>query len=148
MRRSKVGAVAWREFKHTALTKAFIIGAVVFPIVIWGAFPVIVSLTQQTVPNLEGTVAILDPTGELVRRMEETGYERIELEDAQPGDVICYGLRRTSKFANHLAVRTDYGIIHTDAHAGAVVEVHFVDEWVERARHAYVFPGVDEPWRP
>ena len=66
MPRSKVGSVAWREFKHTALTKAFILGAVVFPVVIWGAFPIIVALTRQTVPPVEGTVAFIDPTGEVL----------------------------------------------------------------------------------
>ncbi|MEY4827434.1 MAG: hypothetical protein RLZZ288_985, partial [Planctomycetota bacterium] len=29
----RIGTVAWREFRHTALTKAFIIGAVVLPLV-------------------------------------------------------------------------------------------------------------------
>jgi hypothetical protein len=31
---AKVFAVAWREFKHTALTKAFLFGAVILPLVI------------------------------------------------------------------------------------------------------------------
>lgn len=63
---SKVLAVAWREFKYTALTKAFIIGGVIFPLVIWAAFPVIMLLTQQAVPDMRGTIAIVDPTGEVL----------------------------------------------------------------------------------
>jgi ABC-2 type transport system permease protein len=85
MPRTKVGAVAWREFKHTALTKAFIIGAVVFPIVVWGAFPMIVALTQQTVPRVEGTVAIIDPTGE-VMRAAEIEFDPVRLAEIQTAE--------------------------------------------------------------
>ena len=52
---SKVALVAWREFKYTALTRTFILGAVVFPLAVWGIMPVIIALTQQTVRPLRGT---------------------------------------------------------------------------------------------
>ncbi len=60
---SKILGIAWREFKHTALTKAFIIGTIIFPLIIWGGMAVVPLLVKQTVPPLEGTVALIDPTG-------------------------------------------------------------------------------------
>ena len=48
------------------MTKAFIFGALVFPLVAWGAFPIIMALTKEEVPRLTGTVAIIDATGEIL----------------------------------------------------------------------------------
>lgn len=62
----KVLAVAWREFKHTALTKAFIIGTIIFPLVIWGGMIVVPLLFKATVSTVDGTVAIVDPSGEII----------------------------------------------------------------------------------
>jgi ABC-2 type transport system permease protein len=60
---SKVLAVAWREFKHTALTKAFIIGTIIFPLIIWGGMAAAPLLIGTSVTVVEGTLAIIDPTG-------------------------------------------------------------------------------------
>lgn len=62
---SKILVVAWREFKHTALTKAFIIGTLVVPLLIWGGMILVPLFVAPGVSSLEGTVAILDPTGRL-----------------------------------------------------------------------------------
>lgn len=59
----KVLAVAWRDFKHTALTKAFIIAGIGLPALVLGAVILIIVLFRPNVPPLEGTVAILDPSG-------------------------------------------------------------------------------------
>lgn len=63
---SKVLAVAWREFKYTALTKAFIIGTIIFPLVIWAGMAVVPLLFKPTPTVIEGTLAIVDPTGDVV----------------------------------------------------------------------------------
>lgn len=63
---SKILAVAWREFKHTALTKAFIIGTIIFPLLIWGGMLIVPLLFKPTVTTVEDTIAIVDPTGEVV----------------------------------------------------------------------------------
>lgn len=71
----KVLAVAWREFKTTALTKAFLFGAIVVPILVWGAIALTPLLMRSEPPPLEGTLAIVDPTGrvadEALKRFEE-----------------------------------------------------------------------------
>jgi ABC-2 type transport system permease protein len=62
----KVLAVAWREFKHTALTKAFIIGTIIFPLLIWGGMAAAPLLITSSVSIMEGTIAIVDPTGHVI----------------------------------------------------------------------------------
>ena len=59
---SKTFVVAWREFKHTAMTKAFVIGAIVMPLLMMGLFIVVMPLLMEanTTP-LTGTVAIIAP---------------------------------------------------------------------------------------
>ena len=64
--------VAAREFASTALTKGFLIGAVVVPAIIAVAIPVIIFIiSQQKAPAVVGTVAIIDPTGEVAPRLTE-----------------------------------------------------------------------------
>lgn len=60
---SRVAAIAWREFKHTALTKAFIIGTIIFPLIIWGGMLVVPMFVKPSTTTVEGTLAVIDPTG-------------------------------------------------------------------------------------
>ena len=57
----KTLTVAWREFKHTAMTKAFLFGAVVMPILMMGLFIIIIPLMGTTEDPLEGTVIVIAP---------------------------------------------------------------------------------------
>ncbi len=84
--RSRIVTVALREFKYTAMTKAFIFGAVVFPLVVWAAFPVIIMLTEQKNPPLVGTIAVIDPTGQ-VGESVRAEFER--LRGREPGQAIA-----------------------------------------------------------
>lgn len=64
MRLSKLLLCAKREYTATVLTKAFFLGAIVFPFVAWGA---IIGVTASGIFNqekepLEGTIAIIDGT--------------------------------------------------------------------------------------
>ncbi|MBL9148407.1 MAG: ABC transporter permease [Phycisphaerae bacterium] len=71
----KVVSVAWREFKHTALTKAFVFGAVILPILIWGVMALSALFVSREPPPLTGTFAIIDPSG-LVIAEAEKGFRR------------------------------------------------------------------------
>ncbi len=63
----KVLVVAWREFLATAMTKAFLIGAVIIPLASMAMIPLIISLVANTkAPAIEGTLAVFDPTGKVV----------------------------------------------------------------------------------
>lgn len=59
MRRTMTAAV--REFRSTALTPAFLFGAVIFPLVIWAAM-IGVSMLKIEKPKLKGTLAVVDQT--------------------------------------------------------------------------------------
>jgi cell wall-associated NlpC family hydrolase len=84
------------------------------------------------------------PNGELVPQLERAGYREIEIAAARPGDLLCLWLLPRSRKPAHLAIRTDYGIIHTDGHVGRVVEISYADDFVRRTCAAYAFPGVED----
>lgn len=63
---------------------------------------------------------------------------RIELKDAQPGDIVAIPFIRKLR---HLAILTDKGMIHAYEPAGKVVE-HAVDaRWSRQFSRAYAFRG-------
>jgi len=57
----KILTVAWREFRDTALTKAFLFGAVIMPILMIGLFIVVIPLLDTEDEPIQGTVAIIAP---------------------------------------------------------------------------------------
>ena len=57
----KIPGIAWREFKHTALTKAFIIGSIIVPILCLPVFVVLPALLQTETEPLNGTVVLIGP---------------------------------------------------------------------------------------
>lgn len=61
----KVRTVAVREFRSTALTKAFLFGAVIFPMAIWGIMA-LVSMFKFDKPPMEGTLVVADRTAQQV----------------------------------------------------------------------------------
>jgi ABC-2 type transport system permease protein len=87
----KVMLIAWREFKHTALTKAFIIAAVVAPLGIVGVMLLMPMLMNTTLAPLKGTMAVVDATGEVApliqqeltpqRILERSGFSLEKLDE-------------------------------------------------------------------
>jgi ABC-type Na+ efflux pump permease subunit len=57
--------VAWREFRHTVMTKAFLLAAVVLPALMWGMAIVLPLLLHAPPKPLVGELALLDPDGRL-----------------------------------------------------------------------------------
>ena len=79
---SKVTAIAWREFSSTVLTKAFLIGAFLIPMLAALAIPLIVKFTNEAkAPELTGRVAIVDRSGAVLpgveRRLSKEGIATI-----------------------------------------------------------------------
>lgn len=64
----KIFLIAWREFRHTALTKGFIFGAVAMPVLMFGVVALMPMLLTSEVPPLVGTIAIIDPSGTILPR--------------------------------------------------------------------------------
>ncbi|MFM1832347.1 MAG: hypothetical protein RLZZ461_663 [Planctomycetota bacterium] len=67
---ARVGSVAWREFRHTALTKSFLIGAVIIPIVMIGLMTLVPALMVSQLKPLEGSLAVVDATGRFAPALE------------------------------------------------------------------------------
>ncbi len=57
--------VATREYMSTVMTKAFFFGAIILPIVIYGLAIAIPTLVKDDVPQMNGTIAIVDETGQV-----------------------------------------------------------------------------------
>lgn len=100
---SKTLVVAWREFKHTAMTKAFLIGAIVMPLLMMGLFVVVMPLMMEanTTP-LTGTVAIIAPQDvieELQQRIDRNENSNDELVDSLP-DIVKQDPLATAMLTN------------------------------------------------
>ena len=67
----KIILIAWREFRHTALTKGFIFGAVALPVIMFGVIAVIPKLLTEKSPPLVGEIVVIDPTGTVLPRAQE-----------------------------------------------------------------------------
>ena len=65
---AKTLQVARREFAATVMTKGFLIGLLVMPLMIGVLILVMPFLLREQSPKLEGTVAIHDPTGQVLDR--------------------------------------------------------------------------------
>ena len=59
----KVLAIAAREFRHTVLTKGFILGAIAVPALMFVAFLAVGWLAKSTMAPISGTLAVLDRSG-------------------------------------------------------------------------------------
>ncbi len=60
----KIVDVAKREYRATAMNRAFFFGVVLFPIIIWVVIGVVVPLFDSPDKRLEGTIGVLDQAGE------------------------------------------------------------------------------------
>ena len=73
---AKIGVIAWREFRHTALTKAFLFGAVILPIGMMGMLLVLPLLFASQFKPLIGEVAVVDSTGSFAGAFDALVVER------------------------------------------------------------------------
>ncbi len=67
---AKVLTIAWREFKHTALTRGFIFGAVIVPALITGLVAIMPLLLKPNVTPLIGVVKVASDDPALLRALE------------------------------------------------------------------------------
>jgi len=65
---AKILLIGWREFRHTALTKGFIFGAVAVPVLMFGLFALMPLLLSRESPPLVGTIVVADPSGTILPR--------------------------------------------------------------------------------
>ncbi|MDZ4754741.1 MAG: ABC transporter permease [Phycisphaerae bacterium] len=86
---TKILTVAWREFKYTALTKAFVFGAIILPMVIWAVIAVMPLLISREPPPLTGTIAIVDESGLVSAEAEKAFRAAAERSKDTVGDAIA-----------------------------------------------------------
>jgi ABC-2 type transport system permease protein len=67
----KIFYVACREFKSTVMTKSFIFGMLITPVMISLVAVVFPRMINRTPPRLEGQLAIVDPTGQVADGFRE-----------------------------------------------------------------------------
>lgn len=79
------------------------------------------------------------PDGQTLKRLVEE-----HLDPAGVDEVGAVLLLRFMQAPQHLAIRTDVGMIHAYAHVGKVIETSFDDRWRKRVVGAYRFRGL---WR-
>lgn len=60
---NKTLAVAWREFTSTVLTKGFLIGVGIFPLIMAVGMLLIPRLISEKAPKVDGVVAVIDQSG-------------------------------------------------------------------------------------
>ncbi len=60
---SKTFLVGLREYTSTVMTKAFIFGAIILPLVIWGLAIALPMLIKDEIPVMKGKVVVVDETG-------------------------------------------------------------------------------------
>lgn len=68
--RRRIRAIAWREFRYTALTKGFLIGAIILPAIMFAAIPLLPMLMSSKSAPLIGRVVVIDPTNSLAQSLE------------------------------------------------------------------------------
>lgn len=106
----KMLVVAWREFRHTAMTKAFVIGAIVMPLLMMGLFIVVMPLMMDVNKTpLSGTVAIVAPSDvveEFQRRIGNADAANLELIESLP-DIVKNDPLASAVLAHSNANHTD-----------------------------------------
>jgi len=80
----------------------------------------------------------VEPQGHVMRSLLETHAERVS--EPKLGDIL---LLRFTRLPQHLAIVTDYGMIHTHRAVGRVVEHAFDRTWAARMVDAFAFPKVE-----
>ena len=122
---SKVLAIAWREFKQTVLRKIFLLAVLGMPVLFIAIAAIAgVMMKTQKEPPLVGTVAIVDPTGELSAAAQiEFDQEKIQrdaerqekeaVEDARapvpnrPNTTLCPSVGHTGRMFAFSLVKRD-----------------------------------------
>ena len=77
---SKVGLIALREFRHTVLTKSFLLGAIALPAILFAFMAVVPMLLVSQLEPLKGEFALVDPTGSVPAALEEIIESRQSIE--------------------------------------------------------------------
>jgi ABC-type Na+ efflux pump permease subunit len=73
---TRILTIAWREFAATVLTKGFLIGLIIPPIIMLVAIPLVPLLMSMKPPPVKGTIALLDRSNAVQPRLLENFSEK------------------------------------------------------------------------
>lgn len=79
-----------------------------------------------------------DPDGRSLIVNLRAQLDEVRFDDAQPGDVLAFWFARPY-LPQHVAIKTERGMIHTYANVGRVVEHRLAGPWRKRAHSAWRF---------
>lgn len=118
----RVLAVAFREFRHTVLTKGFIFGALVMPVVMFVAVGAIGALIGSQMAPVSGTLAVIDASGTVA------GYLPAELAPEAVGKELRDALEKNSTLlpagaAEQAAAQAAKAVPRVDVRVDAVTDL-------------------------
>lgn len=82
----KILAIAWREFRYTALTKAFIIGAIGVPFLMVGVISLMPMIAKGASTTVQGPVAVVDPSGKVTPILKRLFEQEAQDSGSTPGE--------------------------------------------------------------
>ena len=68
----RIGLIAAREFLGTVMTRGFIVGALLLPVIVAMTFAIAPRLINQRTPQVRGQVAVVDATGAVLPELRRT----------------------------------------------------------------------------
>ncbi len=74
------------------------------------------------------------PDADKLRSECERQLTPVDIKDMRDGDILLMVFRRDPQ---HIAIKTDIGIIHSYSGSGAVVEHRLDDRWIKRIKAVY-----------
>lgn len=92
--------------------------------------------------DYDNTTYSRDPDGATLMNELKKVADEISIQTAAIGDVLVFWISSKTKKPQHLAIKTEKGIIHTYAHVRKVVETSFDSVWTKRLVAAFRMKGV------
>lgn len=94
------------------------------------------------IPHVDVPVYSLRPNGDELERILALSLNRIPVEEASVGDVLCFWIRKRGE-PQHVSILTAPDrMIHTYADVGRVVEHGYAGNWPAHVSSAWRYPGV------
>jgi cell wall-associated NlpC family hydrolase len=78
--------------------------------------------------------------------IREFDFAFLPCEQPLPGDIVVFWISRP-ELPTHAGILTDYGVIHTHAGIGRVVEHTLDNKWIKRIHRHYCYPNLDPSWQ-
>ncbi len=123
---NRILSIAFREFTSTAMTKGFLIGAVIIPLIAAAMIPLIILLIMNTPqPQIAGSVAVLDGSGQVFaplaellspeaiaereRQRQDRAREFVASKTAGGplGDEVAKGMEKASAFQQQIQLKIE-----------------------------------------